>query len=396
MSLNNLNPFKFYRTPEIYYGPGQFDEIGKLARKFGKNTIIVTGHSSFEKSNNAEKLFAQLNESLINYSQVTVETEPSPEIINSAVDAFRDRPIELVIAVGGGSVIDAGKAISAMIKINNPVEDYIEGIGSFSHDGTKIPFIAVPTTAGTGSEATKNAVISNVGRNGFKRSLRHDNFVPDVAIVDPVLTLTSSPEISSASGMDALAQLIESYVSKDSSPLTDTLALNGLTAVKNSLIQVCTENASDLDARGAMSYAALISGITISNSGVGVIHGMAGPIGGLFPIPHGIICGRLLAESIKITIKRLFEDKARNMAYLEKFANIGKILSGCNSLDILDCCNELIFTIEKWTKILNISNLGNFGISREDADTISKISSNKNNPVELTREDIKDIVISAL
>ena len=193
-----------------------------------------------------------------------------------------DRGIDVVLSTGGGSVIDAGKAVSAMLRVEGSVAEYLEDVGTRKHPGTKVPFVAVPTTAGTGCEATRNAVLSRVGPDGFKKSLRHDNFLPDAAVVDPVLTLSCPPDITAACGLDALTQLLESFVSTKASVLTDVLALSGLEHIGNSLVPACTNSGQDIDMRANLSYAALMSGITLTSAGLGTVHGFASSIGGLF------------------------------------------------------------------------------------------------------------------
>ena len=228
----------------------------------------------------------------------------SPGLIDSVVRESSDKKYDLVVAIGGGSVIDAGKAISAMMYKTDSLTDFLEVVGHKEHPGTKLPFIAVPTTSGTGSEATKNSVISEVGKEGFKRSLRHDNIVPDIALVDPELTLSCSPEITAASGMDCFTQLTEAYISDKSNQYTDALAIEGLRSVKASLVKSYIDG-GDIEARTGMSFAALTSGICLANAGLGVVHGFASSVGGMYNIPHGLVCGTLMAVSNKINVREL-------------------------------------------------------------------------------------------
>ena len=184
-----VKSFQFSRLPKIYFKNGMITELASLASRFGKKMLLITGKGSFLNSINGEKLILSLKKSNIESFILSVPGEPSPDIIDLAVKRFNNEAINLVVGIGGGSVLDAGKAVSAMMNRTESVVEFLEGVGNKEHPGTKLPFIAIPTTSGTGSEATKNAVISQIGKYGFKRSLRHDNFVPDVAIVDPELTL---------------------------------------------------------------------------------------------------------------------------------------------------------------------------------------------------------------
>lgn len=232
-----VKPFVFSRTPRILFGAGKIAEIPGIAKTFGNDILLVIGKSSFKHSKYGEYLMHTFDITGIRYHKVVISREPSPEMIDKAVILHKSDKINLVIAVGGGSVMDAGKAISAMLYKQDSIANYLEGVGNKEHPGTKVPFIAVPTTSGTGSEATKNSVISQVGMNGFKRSLRHENFMPDYAIVDPELMLNCPPDITAFSGMDCFTQLVESYVSDKSNILTDTLALDGIKYIKQSLVR---------------------------------------------------------------------------------------------------------------------------------------------------------------
>jgi len=259
-----------------------------------------------------------------------------------------------------------------------------------------VPFIAVPTTSGTGSEATKNAVLSVIGENGFKNSLRHDHFIPDIAIVDPELTVGCPPNITAASGMDALCQLLESYMSDASGPMTDALALSGLDCAAASLEDLCTREPFNVDKRAKMSYAALMSGITLANAGLGVVHGFASSIGGLFDIPHGVLCGTMLPEAVHISIQEAFKDKQANGWMIRKFATVGELFCGMVSKDDEKTCAALSDYLFRLKQTLKLPGLSRFGVTKTDAERIAAKTSNKNNPVKLTREQLCQLVINCL
>ena len=304
-----------------------------------------------------------------------------------------------MVGIGGGSVTDAGKAISAMIPKEDSIKNYLEGVGSKTYDGKKIPYIAIPTTSGTGSEATKNAVISEIGPKGFKKSLRHDNLIPNVALIDPELIIPCPPSISAACGMDSFTQLLEAYVSPKGSPMTDALAFSGIKYINKNLLSACSSGASNIGVRTAMAYASLMSGITLANAGLGIVHGLAGPIGGLFDIPHGVICGTLLAEATKINIKKLQELGSSGKEGLRKHADIGALLSGNKFVEqgkIDEYCRILGDIIDGWTQDLKLERLGKYGIAIGDMKKIVDKAGLKNNPVNLSKKDIETILINRL
>jgi alcohol dehydrogenase class IV len=299
-----VNSFRFACLPELLFRNGSIAELPGLTGKLDKPVVLVTGRRSFTESQRGKKLLHLLEEKDTTVYHVSVPGEPSSAMIDNAVDRNRGNDIKMVVAIGGGSVLDAGKAISAMLTVPGSVRDYLEGMGHQEHPGTKIPIIAIPTTSGTGSEATKNAVISEVGPQGFKKSLRHNHFVPDVAILDPELTLGCPPEITAASGMDCFTQLTEAFLSDKASEYTDAFARLGLNAIKNSLVK-SVRNGEDINARTDMSFAALNSGICLANAGLGTVHGFASAIGGRYNIPHGLICGTLMAATNRVNVREL-------------------------------------------------------------------------------------------
>jgi len=391
--------FSFARIPNIIFGAGKLIELYDIIPKFGKNILFVIGKNSLKKSGKWEEITSKLENKSFNYSLISISNEPSPTIIDEAATKFRKKNIELVVGIGGGSVTDAGKAISAMIPKEDSIKNYLEGVGSKTHDGKKIPYIAIPTTSGTGSEATKNAVISEVGPNGFKKSLRHDNLIPNVALIDPELTISCPPSISAACGMDAFTQLLEAYVSTEGSPMTDVLAFSGMEYMNKNLLSACSTGASNIEVRTAMAYGSLMSGVTLANAGLGIVHGLAGPIGGLFDIPHGIICGTLLAEATKMNIKKLQEQGSSSKEELRKYADIGALLSGNNFIEqgkIDEYCSILVDILDRWTKDLKLERLGKYGINIRDIEKIVDKAGLKNNPVDLNKKDIKTILTNRL
>jgi alcohol dehydrogenase len=393
-----MNPFAFSGIPVVSFGPGEFRRVPRLVKEMGDHALVVTGVSSLERSGKWDELIKGLTEESIRFSRVTLQGEPSPDFVDEMVSRFRERGIQVVLAVGGGSVADAGKAISAMLPQDASVNEFLEGIGNRTHNGEKLPFIAVPTTSGTGSEATKNAVLSEVGPQGFKKSIRHDRFVPDVAVIDPELMLSCPPAVSAACGMDAFTQLLESYVSTRASPFTDALAYSGLSFLKDSLVPACTTEGEDIEKRVAMAYASLVSGITLANAGLGVVHGLASPIGGLFSIPHGVVCGTLVGAETRVNIERLRGQEQKDSIALRKYAEIGALLSGRDyrEEDILPCCDLLIERIDSWTETLAIPRLSEYGILASDLDRIARSAGNKNNPVALSEKEIRDLVSTRL
>ncbi|MFX1453066.1 MAG: iron-containing alcohol dehydrogenase [Promethearchaeota archaeon] len=399
MGSNMINPFNFARIPHIIFGAGKINELYKIIPNFGKNTLFVIGEKSLEQSGKWNEITHNLDEKSFIYDVVKISGEPTPNFVDRVTEKFRNDNLDLIISIGGGSVLDAGKAISAMIPKNDSIEHYLEGIGDKIHDGKKIPFIAIPTTSGTGSEATKNAVISKIGSSGYKKSLRHDNLIPNFAIIDPELMLSCPSSISAACGLDAFTQLLESYVSIKASPLTDALAYSGMNYIAQNITLACSSGASNANVRAAMAYGALISGITLANAGLGIVHGLASPIGGFFNIPHGQVCATLLAEATKMNVEMLILLGPEKKTTLKKYAQIGALLKNIYKLEenqIQEYCLNLIETLEKWVNGLKISRLGKFGIKEQDLDKIVENSSLKDNPVNLNKQNMKNILLNRL
>lgn len=385
-----VKAFQFARIPKIIFRNGGIDDLVSITRDSVRSLILVTGRSSFLKSHRAEKLLDSFLKAGILVHQISVEGEPSPEVIDQTIRDFHDKKIDIVVGIGGGSVLDAGKAISAMMYKQESVAAFLEGVGNLEHPGTKLPFIAVPTTSGTGSEATKNAVISQVGKNGFKRSLRHDNFVPDIAIVDPALTLNCPKEITASSGMDCFTQLTEAYLSDKSNQYTNALSMEGLKVIKSSIVRSYI-NGEDIEARAGMSFAAMTSGICLANAGLGVVHGFAASIGGIYNIPHGVVCGTLMAKANELNIRELRKVPGGE-ASLKKYACLGRLFldeAGKSDDFYID---GFIRYLHGLTYELKLPGLKRFGIEEKDIELICKNTENKNNPVKLKLEYLIEIM----
>jgi alcohol dehydrogenase class IV len=385
-----VKPFQFSRLPLLVFGYGRVSELPSFIMRYGIRILLVTGKDTFLNSASGIKFSLAMAEKGIKPDRLTITGEPSAGLIDESSAKYRDMPPDVVVAIGGGSAIDAGKAISAMIPVQGNVKDCLEGVGHKEHPGNKIPFIAVPTTAGTGSEATKNAVISQTGRDGFKKSLRHDNFVPDIAVIDSELTLSCPQNITAASGMDCFSQLTEAYLSDKANEYTDALAIEGLNAVKSSLWRSYYDG-QDVHARTGMSFAALTSGICLANAGLGVIHGFASSIGGKFDIPHGVICGTLMAVSNEVTVRRLRKNPGNGTA-LKKYALLGKIFLGQKNRNDDYFIDGFIEYLHNLTDELQLPGLKKAGITEDDLEEISLVTECKNNPVKLETDELIEIL----
>lgn len=385
--------FNFYRTPKIFFGQDQRNQLSNLLIPLGSPVLLI--HSTHSLPDNyKQELIDTLKKNGIRLFECLSSGEPSPEYIDQIVNKYRDRNIKAVVSIGGGSVIDAGKAISAMLPFEESVRNFLEVIGNKNHPGDKIPFFALPTTAGTGAEASANAVLSSPGENGFKRSIRHENLVPDYAIVDPQLMLSCPDDVTAACGMDALTHLLESYVSPNASLLTDSLIEKALPLIGKNLLEASGQARGELNVRSAMAYASLISGITLANAGLGVVHGIASAIGGFFSIPHGVICGTLLASATAMNISKLKKIKPTSGA-LTKYNRAGFLLSGKFG-DSEMGCEMLMKQLNHFTQKLGMPKFSELGVCRNDLERIIRDSGNKNNPVELNSEEIGNLILERI
>ncbi len=382
-------------TPRIVFGVGRIQDLPAIIDSFGTRVLLLLGTSSFKKTIHWQNLQQALEDRAMDFWVEHVGAEPSPELVDAISERYRGKNIEVVTAIGGGSVLDGGKAVAAMLACSGSIVRYLEGVGDSRPDGARLPCIAVPTTSGTGSEVTSNAVITHVGKKGFKKSLRHENYIPDVALLDPALISTCPLEITINCAMDAFTQLVESYLSPKAFPLTDDLALGALRRIRSSLSAVCRGEGSIID-RSNMAYAACISGITLTNAGLGVIHGFASVIGGLFPIPHGVVCGTLMAAGNAINLQRLRTEKEQGTVALQKYAALGRIFSDREKGGDAYYQDGFIAMLQQLTSDLKIDMLGRYGIREADVQKIVQQSDCKNNPVNLSTDDMGAILAARL
>ncbi len=390
--------FSLARLPRIEFGAGCITRLPALIGKYGRRVLIVTGARSFSDCPYWATLIEQLHTMQIAWEHIRIAAEPSPSLIDDTVRRMRGDHFDVVVGMGGGSALDAAKAIAGLLKPGNSVLDHLEGVGpELPYLGPATPFIAVPTTAGTGSEATKNAVLSQSGLSGYKKSFRDEQLVAEHALIDPDLLSSCPPGIIAANGMDAWTQLLESYVSSKANPFTDALAISGMEAVRDSLL-AWDEGAGDSAAcQAGMAYAALLSGITLAQVGLGSVHGLAAPLGAFFPIPHGIACGTLVAAATQTNIRAMQERRADHPA-LAKYAFVGRLLAQ-RDMPQTESLQVLIETLADWTAWLDLPRLGVYGVTTSDVGRIvanSRGSSMKTNPIELYDAEISQILLARL
>jgi alcohol dehydrogenase class IV len=390
-----VGPFSISRLPRIEFGSGAFAKVPGLCAALGRRVLVVTGGHSLEAAGHWQRLVEGLAQAKLSWERLKVAGEPSPQLVDEAVVAFRDASIDVVLGIGGGSVLDAAKAIAGLLKPGNSVLDHLEGVGPEKpYVGPATPFIAVPTTAGTGSEATKNAVLSVRGEQGYKKSFRDEKLVAEYAVVDPDLLASCPPELIAANGMDALTQLLESFVSTRANAFTDALAVSGLTAARDGLLQWYEGGPRAAEGRAKMAYAALISGITLAQAGLGSVHGLASPLGAFFPIPHGVVCGILVAEATRANIDIMEERDPDNPALI-KYAQAGRLFRNKTHLEPVGARVFLVHRLTELTRALNLPRLSAYGVGEADIPRIvahCRGSSMKTNPVVLTDGEVAQIL----
>ncbi len=395
----SLTSFSIARIPRVEYGRGSFAKIPLIMKPYGTKVLLVTGNRSLQQQSQWQWLMDALRVDGFEWQQVVISGEPSPQRIDEVVAEYHPQQIEVVLGIGGGSVLDAAKAIAGLLKPGNSVMDHLEGVGPEKiYRGPSTPFIAVPTTAGTGSEATKNAVLSVQGAQGFKKSFRDDKLVAEYAILDPLLLNGCSAELIAGNGMDTLTQLLESYLSTKANPFTDTLALSGLSMVRDSLLDWYQQGDQATAAQDKMLYAAWLSGVTLAQAGLGSVHGLASPLGAFFPIPHGFACGTLVAEATKVNVVAMQSRDPQNPG-LRRYADVGRLFSGQHHQSDEEAQQRLTTQLSDWTTDLQLPGLSHYGIT---SSMLAKVvencrgSSMKTNPIVLLDEEIMSILSARL
>jgi alcohol dehydrogenase class IV len=378
--------FEFATAARIVFGEGTLAEVPAAARELGTTALLVTGRSP----DRALALAADLPAAVL----FAVEGEPSIELVRCGVALAREAHAGLVISMGGGSAIDAGKAIAALLANGGDVLDYLEVIGKAQPlSRPSVPFIAIPTTAGTGSEVTRNAVLASPD-DGVKASLRSPFMLPRLAVVDPELTYALPPAITASTGLDALTQLIEPYVSVRANPMTDAVCLVGMRRAAAALPRAWRDG-SDREARRDMALASLFGGMALANAGLGAVHGFAAPLGGMFPAPHGAVCAALLPHAMEINIRAL-RARAAEGESLARYTVVARMLTGNAEARAEDGAAW----VSRLCRELEIPPLATYGVRPEDVAALvekaAQASSMKGNPIALTPDELAEVLTRAL
>jgi alcohol dehydrogenase class IV len=382
--------FDFNTAQRILFGPGKIIEVGEIIRSYGLRISIISG---LPEGKIIRRLIEILDKSGVKCQLDSIFSEPTIQNVSELLSRVKSFLPDAVIGIGGGSAMDTAKAVSALLTNPGEIIDYLEVIGRGKQIvENPLPMIAIPTTSGTGSEVTRNAVIGDTEHH-IKVSLRSPLLIPKVALVDPELTIDLPPSITASTGMDAITQLIESFTSNKSNPITDALCKEGLGRAVRSLRETYY-NGGLLAARQDMALASLLSGIALANSKLGVVHGFAAVLGGMFDAPHGAICARLLPFAIGANFKAITEREMLSET-VNKYAEIAKIITGHREASIEDG----IFWLHRLSNELQINPLRHIGLDRNLFDVIvqqtKKASSTQGNPIRLSDAELLKILDQA-
>lgn len=381
--------FEFTTANSILFGPGISMQVPGLAAKHGQRVFVVT--DSQERCQPILDGLSKLGLSVVVYF---VDKEPNLDSVLLATRIAKESDCQSIIGLGGGSTIDTGKAVAASKTNPGNLLDYLEVVGAgHTIENPSIPYIAIPTTAGTGSEVTRNAVIT-VPERHLKVSLRSPYLLPRIAVIDPELTYSLPPAITATTGMDALTQLIEPFVCNSPTPLTDVLCREGISRVARSL-RIAFENGRDANARENMALVSLFGGMALANARLGAVHGMATPIGGVSGAPHGAICARLLSLVMETNLLAL-RTRQPDSSYIARYDEIARLLTGNEKTS----ADTGVNWIKELCQDLDIHPLKEYGLNTEDfpflVEQSQKASSMRGNPIALTDKELTNILVNAV
>jgi alcohol dehydrogenase class IV len=387
--------FAFRTAPEILFGAGKSDEAPEVVARLGKRCLLVTGRQSLERSGKLSVIQERFERLGITSRRFSVEGEPEVRVIDEGARLAREGRFDVVVAVGGGSVIDTAKAMAALATNDGPAMDYVEAVGAGRGiERVPLPVVAVPTTAGTGSEVTKNSVV-RVPELKVKRSIRSDLIVPRVAVVDPALIATAPRAVAASSGLDTLTHLVEAYLSKGAQPMTDVLVVPGMRMAFRALTQLA-ESRADASTWEAMALSALWGGIALANAGLGAVHGLVAPLGGRCAVPHGAGCGCLLPATFRTNVAAL-RARAPDSRALARAVEVADLVLPESATDRSP--ERAADAFDSLREKLGVPPLGAYGVTEADlADIIaeSRAGSMRNNPIDLTDAELDGILRQTL
>jgi alcohol dehydrogenase class IV len=380
-----VTTFELALPRRVVFGPGRADELAGLLPGLGRRVLLCTGSDPARH----RRLLGDVDPVAV----VTVGHEPTVDDLQAATDAARDAGADVVVAIGGGSVVDLGKAVAVLLGNRTEPWDHLEIIGrGVPIERAAVPCVAVPTTAGTGAEATANAVFA-APEHGRKASIRSPHLLPTVALVDPLLTLSCPPAVTASSGLDALTQCLEPYVSPRANPATDAVAAEGLRRGARALRRAY-EHGDDRWAREEMAVCSLFGGIALANAKLGAVHGIAGVVGGIVDAPHGAVCATLLAPVVEANLRALREREPDSPA-LQRYADAARLLTGRDDATVGDGVDWL----REMVAALDVPRLGSVGLGvdryGEVADKAARSSSMQGNPVRLTEQELVAVLHAA-
>jgi alcohol dehydrogenase class IV len=381
--------FEFTTAARIVFAPGASKQLPGIAREFGARALVITGGNTARGTPAARAL----EHAGVTAEIFSVDGEPTLEVVRQGARAVRGN-YDVVIGLGGGSAIDAAKAIAALATNSGEPLDYLEVIGNARPlENVPLPFIAVPTTAGTGAEVTRNAVLGSPEHQA-KASLRSPLMLAKVALIDPDLTLDLPRDVTVSTGLDALTQVIEPYVCTRANAFTDAFCLQGMRLIAGCLTRA-VRNGQDRPARESMSFASLLGGLSLANAGLGVVHGFAAPLGGMLKAPHGGLCAAVLPHGIAVNIQALRE-RAAGGESLERYGEAARTLTANVNAEAEDCARYVAELCQQ----LSVPSLRAYGLKREQipeiVEKVTKASSTKSNPIQLTAEELAEIAERAL